>query len=731
MGLGFQHSENLPIMPFSFCGGLRPRKQRGSAAHNAQLLEEFRSECDKNPQLKPLYDIFVNVQDGLPNPKLFFDLWQLVQQDEELLGLYKEKVDNDLNAVGSALAHLFDKGDDVISNAFTKHYEKTGRADAPQDESQLNSVPKKESFMYTDFVDFVATHGKESLDIYEGDGNPMVYLENEVFENWGRTVKNTPSYTFTAKTRAGVQNLIKWASKQNKRVRGQDSGETYQGRSGINFLFLPCCRHTWGDLFSADGDIVVILLPLSTTIDLPSNLKVDKSSDLQGIEVAEEDGQYFAKIAAGTTNDQFREWCFTNKTVALPLNVIMIEITFGGSNAPVCHGAGITTSTLSDLVAEVEYVDPQGNIQTVNDPAELRAAAGCFGLLGIVLSITLRVDKMQKAIMKPQKLPAPLAIPPPPNYPVPKEIDMSKYSSQQLQDAQKAFEDAVENQYYVEWFWFPFQEDVWVNVWKRAEITADEELDAYPSNFQAGLQWLEGFFAEIIVNWSVFQALSGRLQAYLFGTIGMLQMPSVPDDKHTIQTYVSEALHFRRGIQNMRCLDSEWEIPIPAVKGGKTRDYSVIQRAWWDGITAFYKNVDTCPMRVTLEMRLTGSSNILLAPQQHNDFGTCSIEVLTTLNPTRDEWRDFKQQVVNLWASYTDADGKPLNIRPHWAKEWQGLQVRGKDVIEYLREDAYAEEIKDFVGTLSSITSKRGSSLDETRERFSNPLLEKLIFGVE
>ena len=29
----------------------------------------------------------------------------------------------------------------------------------------------------------------------------------------------------------------------------------------------------------------------------------------------------------------------------------------------------------------------------------------------------------------------------------------------------------------------------------------------------------------------------------------MLQMPSVPDEKHAIQTYVSEALHFRRGIR--------------------------------------------------------------------------------------------------------------------------------------------------------------------------------------
>ncbi|KIK54755.1 hypothetical protein GYMLUDRAFT_176806 [Collybiopsis luxurians FD-317 M1] len=542
----------------------------------------------------------------------------------------------------------------------------------------------------------------------------MVYIPNQEFQNWGLTVKNTPSYTFIAKTRVGVQNLIKWAAKPevNKRVR------------------VAGFRHTWGDFYAADGEIIVILLPLLTTISLPSILVVDKNSDLQGITVFEKDGQNYARIAAGTTNDQFRQWCYDKRTVALPLNVIMIEITYGGSNAPVCHGAGITTSTLSDLVAEVEYVDPKGEIRTVSDPAELRAASGCFGLLGVVLSITLRVDKMQKALLTPQKVPVALAIPPPPNYDVPAWIDMSQYSQQQLDEAQKKFEETVEKQYYVEWFWFPFQDNVWVNVWTRADITTAQWLDPYPSNFQAALQWLEGFFAEVINNWAPFQRLPGWLQAFIFGTIGMLQMPDVPDTNHPITTYVSEALHFRRGIQNMRCLDSEWEIPIPAPKpgSGKPRDYTVIQRAWWDGITSFYNNLATCPMRVTLEMRLTGSSNVIMAPQQHNDYGTCSIEVLTTLNPTEQEWKDYKQQVVDMWSKYTDASGKPLNIRPHWAKEWQGLNVRNKDVIKYLQEDAYPNEIKEFVDTLSSITSKRGSSLAESRQRFSNPLLEQLIF---
>ena len=34
----------------------------------------------------------------------------------------------------------------------------------------------------------------------------------------------------------------------------------------------------------------------------------------------------------------------------LPLDIIAVMITYGGSNAMICHGAGIKNKTLSDLV---------------------------------------------------------------------------------------------------------------------------------------------------------------------------------------------------------------------------------------------------------------------------------------------------------------------------------------------------------------------------------------------
>jgi len=173
----------------------------------------------------------------------------------------------------------------------------------------------------------------------------------------------------------------------------------------------------------------------------------------------------------------------------------------------------------------------------------------------------------------------------------------------------------------------------------------------------------------------------------------------------------------------------EWEIPFPPVKGSNKRDYSIAQRAWWDAITLHYQRTDA-PMRIALEMRLTGSSQILLAPQLNNTLGTVSIEVLTTSITPEHEWRSFMQQITDRWTSYRSPDkgGAYLNARPHWAKEWQGLMVRGKPIETYLRKEAYKEARAEFVKVLEEVVRRRGSTLEETRKRFGNPLLERLFF---
>lgn len=98
---------------------------------------------------------------------------------------------------------------------------------------------------------------------------------------------------------------------------------------------------------------------------------------------------------------------------------------------------------------------------------------------------------MMKAVMTPQKIPLQLAIPPPEGYPVPEQIqNMRKVTPEELEQARKKFIKTIEEQYYLEWFWFPYCNEVWVNTWRRIDIEPIDKLDPYPSNYQTHLQWV-------------------------------------------------------------------------------------------------------------------------------------------------------------------------------------------------------------------------------------------------
>ena len=79
----------------------------------------------------------------------------------------------------------------------------------------------------------------------------------------------------------------------------------------------------------------------------------------------------------------------------------------------------------------------------------------------------------------------------------------------------------------------------------------------------------------------------------------------------------------------------------------------------------FNKDDQDVPMRLPLEMRITGGSSVHLAPQYGNDHGTCSIEVLTTENVKREDWYNFMQETADSWLSLTNDDGMPIHPFPN------------------------------------------------------------------
>jgi hypothetical protein len=121
----------------------------------------------------------------------------------------------------------------------------------------------------------------------------------------------------------------------------------------------------------------------------------------------------------------------------------------------------------------------------------------------------------------------------------------------------------------------------------------------------------------------------------------------------------------------MRVRDIEFEIPLTPLASDPSRpDFTNVRRAWWDVINIVYRDTNT-PMRLTLELRIMNDSDMIMAPQRGNNLGTASIEVLSIPDSVTDEeWQPFIQEVADTWMSYKDAEGKSLNVRPHWAKEW-------------------------------------------------------------
>lgn len=571
---------------------------------------------------------------------------------------------------------------------------------------------------------------KKSLKrVVEADGTLVKSNIDLWFLNWGATVRNKPNVTFEPKSRTGVQNIVQWARRHGKRVRA----------CGY--------RHTWSNMYSAEGEVLISMIPVSvgtnhlvlTHDDIEWN-----EDDLEGIRIKkiveiEENGvkrkQALTRIGASTTNEQFRRWCLRknagteggNWNWTLPLNVIMVEITFGGSNAPICHGAGIKNQTLSDLVHEIEFVNPKGIIQRVSDPEQLRAASGAFGLLGIVTAVTLRLDEMTYAKMMPTKTHVTQSIPPPDGFNVPKDLRPSKAPKpEKVKEFVDAFESHCRDDYYAEWFWFPLQQNTWNNCWQTQKEGASKAKPM--SEISAFSQGLQGILGQAF-NETLGQ-FSGWFQTQILARSAMGALPELSSPQ---LVPVIDALHFRRGINNMRVVDMELEIPIPDLNGAP--DWSICRRAWWDIIDLVYKYEakKKYPLRVALEMRVMGGSNVIMAPQYGNKHGTCSIEVLTTPEVSASDWAAFMQEVATIWYSYQkeykDHEGKPINVRSHWAKQWETLTFDGASAVEYFRTHSYKERIPEFLEGIKTVAKAGGYKIGDLQERFSTPLLDRIFFA--
>ncbi|KAH7157260.1 hypothetical protein B0J13DRAFT_435346, partial [Dactylonectria estremocensis] len=533
-----------------------------------------------------------------------------------------------------------------------------------------------------------------------------------------------PRLTCVPRSTAGIQIIIKYAKQNNMSVRC----------SGY--------RHSWSPIFGRNGQILISMLSIELATQLPNTTSLPlpeaKPTELEEITMVKGGkprvaGNSLVRVGCAATNERLRRWCVDNNKVTIPLNVIMVEITLGGSNAPICHGAGRRNQTLSDLVRKIEYVDANGEVRSVDKPEHLRAASGCFGLMGVVTHITMEFPPMTYALLKPLKMPVIQAVPPPPGM-AEKDIPPALLKSwkpltaEQKQKFQADFEKCATNDYYSEWFWFPYSDYSWVNTWNN--VADPKGAVAFPDDTHIFLSFIQTVTMNILQNANILNDLitvTGLSEASVT-LISRAAMAALPDNP--VKTYLPDALHFQRAIQNVRVRDVEVEMPLVAKAGGPAGaiDFAPVQQAWWDAILLTYANSKKCPMRMPLEMRIMGGSDVVMAPQRGNALGTCSIEVLT-LHSAAELWPPFAQSVLDKWMALKDPNtGKRLKTRPHWAKEWYDYKVDGKPWVERLKAVDYKDERQEFLKLLAEIGKDAGWTLQDLKNRFSNDLFDSFFF---
>ena len=200
----------------------------------------------------------------------------------------------------------------------------------------------------------------------------------------------------------------------------------------------------------------------------------------------------------------------------------------------------------------IEYVDANGVLQTVVDPTELKAAAGCFGLLGIVTHITFELEAMTYAVLKPKKTAITLAIPPLKMSDVPLAL-YKNWTEKDIQAAKADFENRATNDFYSEWFWYTYQNTAWVNSWNP---TSDPKgAKEFPSPAGVFLQWLQCWMGGWFSQTFFFQNIPGRWQAQFLAIAGMAVLPPTLFDTELVEykTTLPNGLHFFRGVSHLPC----------------------------------------------------------------------------------------------------------------------------------------------------------------------------------
>src|SRR5579863_7584500 len=177
-----------------------------------------------------------------------------------------------------------------------------------------------------------------------------------LWRNWARSQECSPERVFYPRTLQDVQAIVRAAAASGRRV----------GIAGRG--------HTMGPL-SLTEDFLIDSVHLTRIgqVDVERRLVTVES----GVSVAELDR------------------VLRRNGLAMPTNVVLTSVRYGGIVATGCHGAGWESQTISDLVGAMTIVTHTAEVirfsEATHGPDVMNAVRCNLGTLGVMHDITLRV----------------------------------------------------------------------------------------------------------------------------------------------------------------------------------------------------------------------------------------------------------------------------------------------------------------------------------------------------
>ena len=183
------------------------------------------------------------------------------------------------------------------------------------------------------------------------------------FENWSGALTMAPKKLFAPKDIKEVVQIVKLARKYKQKVRVVGNG-----RTNNHSLF------TEGFLVS-----------------LQNMTKMDKNI----VPVSNEEYKYLVKVEAGKNmKELFEELLKLSPALCLPVTDDLWDFALGGAIISGRHGSGRSYPTMSEYVVGMELVTGTGEVIQIDesDPDLLNAARVSLGYMGIVASLTLKLE---------------------------------------------------------------------------------------------------------------------------------------------------------------------------------------------------------------------------------------------------------------------------------------------------------------------------------------------------